>query len=406
MAERTHKPTPRRLREARKRGEVVHSRELISLASFVALWICLWLGAGELWKHLARIGDHAVMAADPVLGTQPWQRLAQSVLLDALWVILPLSFVGVFCAVLVGLLQTRGMVAMQRITPKFERINPGQGLRNLFTLRQLLELGKMLVKTALVVGLLVCFIWASLGTIVKTVYAPAADVLRAGSVLVWHLMGWAAAIYAIAAALDYGHQFHEFMKKQKMSVEELRRDLKETDGDPYIKRRRRGLGREIIFSAPVGRIASASVVVANPTHVAVALYYKAGKTPLPRVVAKGVDAEALRIRALAERDGVPVLEDRALARRLFREVAVDHYIKAELIDAVAAVFRWVRLVEESRQGSSVELTVAEAESNAAHRVNQLGEVGPVDLAAQTGNVHINDVVERGSAPDVLPDLMR
>jgi type III secretion protein U len=405
MPEKSHKPTPRRLREARKRGEVARSRELSSLASFIALWICLWLGAGDFWKRLARIIDHAAMATDPVVGVQPWQSEAQSILLDALWVILPLLGVSVVFSVLVGGLQTRGMISMEPVSPKFERINPGQGLRNLFTVRQLLELGKMLVKAVLLLGLLAYFICVSLGTIVTAVYTPVADVLRMGSVLVWRLMGWAAVIYAVTAVLDYAHQFYEFMKKQKMSIEELRRDSQETDGNPHIKNRRRSLGREMIFSGPPGRMAPASVVVVNPTHVAVALYYKAGKTPLPRVVAKGVDAMALRIRAQAERDGVPVLEDRELARRLFREVAVDHYIKEELIDAVAAVFRWVRLAEKSRQ-TSVELAVAEAESDATHRVNQLGEVGPVDLAAQTRNVHVDDVVERGGSPDIFPDLMR
>jgi type III secretion protein U len=405
MPEKSHKPTPRRLRQARKRGEVARSRELSSLASFIALWICLWLGAGDFWKRLARIIDHVAMATDPVLGAQPWQNQVQSILLDALWVILPLLGVSVVFAVLVGGLQTRGMISMEPITPKFERLNPGQGLRNLFTVRQLLELGKMLIKAVLLLGLLVYFISVSLGTMVKAVYAPVADVLRVGSVLVWRLMGWAAVIYAVTAVLDYAHQFYEFMKKQKMSTEELRRDFQETDGNPHIRNRRRSLGREMILSDPLGRIAPASVVVVNPTHVAVALYYKAGKTPLPRVVAKGADAMALRIRAQAERDGVPVLEDRALARRLFREVAVDHYIKEELIDAVAAVFRWVRLADRSRQ-TSVEVAVAEAESDATHRVNQLGEVGPVDLAAQTRNVHIDDVVEGGGSPDVFPDLMR
>jgi type III secretion protein U len=375
------------------------------MASFIALWTCLWLGADDFWKRLARLVDHVAMATDPVVGVQPWQDQARSMLLDALWVILPLLGVSVAFAVLVGGLQTRGMISMETITPKFERINPGQALRNLFTVRQLLELGKMLVKTVLLLGLLGYFICISLGTIVTAVYAPVADVLRMGSVLVWRLMGWAAVIYAVTAVLDYAHQFYEFMKKQKMSIEELRRDLQETEGNPHIKNRRRSLRRELISSHSSSRIAPASVVVVNPTHVAVALYYKAGKTPLPRVVAKGADAMALHIRAQAERDGVPVREDRALARRLFREVAVDHYIKEELIDAVAAVFRWVRLVEESRQ-TSVELGVAEAESDATDRVNQLGEVGLVDLAAQTRDVHVDDVVERGGSPDVFPDLMR
>src|SRR5580658_1748401 len=108
MSEKTLKPTQRRLRDARKRGEAVRSRELSSLAAFVALWICLWVGAGFFWKHLARITDVAVMAVDPAVGAQPWERQVQSLLPDVLWVIVPLLGVGVAVAVFVGSLQTRG----------------------------------------------------------------------------------------------------------------------------------------------------------------------------------------------------------------------------------------------------------------------------------------------------------
>jgi type III secretion protein U len=406
MSEKTYQPTPRRLREARKRGEVAVSGALTSLASFLALWIGLGFGAGEFWKHLAHIVDQAARAADPGGGMQFGQGAAASMMLDALWVILPLLLLGGVFAVMVGGLQTRGLVSMRPLIPTFTRINPAVNLRNLFTLRQLLGLAGMLVKSALLLGLLVYFIRASLDTLVKAAYASPVDVLRIGSVMAWHLMGWVAVIYALAAAFDYAHQFYAFMKRQKMSLDEVRRDYKETEGNPHIKHSRRALGREMIFSNSPGRPGPpASVVITNPTHVAVALYYKAGETPLPRVVAKGADAMALQIRRRAQREGVPVLEDRPLARRLFREVAVDHYINGELVDAVAAVFRWVRQVEKTRQ-MSVRLTVAEAESDAAHRVNQLGEVGPVDLTAQPGDVHVNDVVKRGGAPDVFPDFVR
>jgi type III secretion system FlhB-like substrate exporter len=143
----------------------------------------------------------------------------------------------------------------------------------------------------------------------------------------------------------------------------------------------------------------------NPTHFAVALYYEPGATPLPRVVAKGVDAAALKIRKLAERSGVPVLEDRLLARRLYSDVPVGQYIRDELIDAVAAVFRWLKLMQDQRRGS-VDIAVAETESHPAHSVNQPGEVGPVDLAAKPGDMHVNDIVQGRGAPHVFPDLMR
>jgi type III secretion protein U len=405
MSEKTYQPTPRRLRQARKHGEAAVSRELISLGSFLVLWIGLWLAANEFWKHLAHIVDQAARAPDSMGGPQFVQRAVLSVVFDALWVILPLLLLSGVSAVLVGGLQTRGLISMRPLIPRFDRINPATNLRNLFKLRNLLELCAMLVKAALLVGLLAYFIRTSIGTLAEAAYAPPADVLHLGSLLAWHLMGWVAVIYAMAAAFDYALKYHAFMKNLKMSLDEVRRDHKETEGDPHIKHRRRSLGREMIFSNPLARVPGASVVVANPTHFAVALYYKPGETPLPRVVAKGVDGMALQIRLRAQQEGVPVVEERLLARRLFREVAVNHYINGELVDAVAAVFRQVKPVRKSQE-TSVQLALAETKSDAPHRVNQLGEVGPVDLAPQSGDVHVNDVIEGGGTPDVFPDLVR
>lgn len=405
MSEKTHKPTPRRLREARKKGEVVRSRDLTSFASFVAFWICLWVCAGSTFTHITHIADFAARAADPVAGARPWQNQLESMLLEAAWVLVPLLGASALLAVLVGVMQTRGLVSLVPLTPRFDRMNPGEQLRNLVSTRSLLELGKMLVKMLLLLSVLVYFITQALDTLMRQIYAPVADILHLGGALLWHLMGWSAVVYALAAALDYGHQFYEFMKKQKMSIEDLRQEFRETEGDPHIKGRRRQLAREALFASFLTRLPKASVVVANPTHFAVALYYEPGATPLPRVVAKGVDAMALKIRALAERSGVPVLEDRPLARKLYQDVAVGHYIKDELIDAVAAVFRWVRLMEEQRHGS-VQLGVSEAKADAPHGVNQPGQVGPVDLAPKPGDVHVNDVVQGRGTSNVFPDLVR
>jgi type III secretion system FlhB-like substrate exporter len=137
----------------------------------------------------------------------------------------------------------------------------------------------------------------------------------------------------------------------------------------------------------------------------VALKYQAGETPLPKVVAKAVDAAALNMRAHAERTGVPVLEDPPLARRLHSQVQVGEYIQDEFIDAVAAVYRWVQLVDEQRR-ESLDLAVAEAEADAPHRVYEPGEIGTVDLAAQSGDMHVDDIIERGGSTHVFPNLVR
>jgi type III secretion protein U len=407
MSEKKYKPTRKKLRDLRKQGDVARSRELTSLAAFVALWICLWLGGSYWWRHLAHIAERAIAAADPTFGTarRSWIEDVQSLALDMVWILGPLLCVGVAAAVLVGGLQTRGLISFASLVPKFERINPAQRLRNLLSTRHLFELGKMLVKTLALLGVLFYCISGSLDSLAKTAYAPVGDLLRIGAALIWRLMGGVAAVFAVGAALDYAHQFYEFMKKHRMSIEELRRDYRETDGDPHTKRRRRAVARELLFNPVVGSQPAPSVVIANPTHVSVALYYESGKTPLPRVVEKGLDAAALKIRAKAERDGVPVLEDPPLARKLFRDVALGQYINEESIDAVAAVFRWVRLGQERRRGL-LRLAPTETEPNTGHRINEPDEVGPVDLAAPSGDVQVDDVVERGGSTHVFPNLHR
>jgi type III secretion protein U len=407
MTEKTEKPTPRKLREVRKRGEVVRSRELISLSAYVGLWICLGVGASFGWQHISRLAERAILAPQAVAGADPQRLLSQvqTPFSDALWILLPLFAVAIAGAVLVGFVQTRGLVSFTPITPKFDRISPALGLRNLFTTRQLFELGRMLVKATLLLGLLFYCVRSSLDPLTRTVYAPAPDLPRIAGALLWRLLGWAALAYAVGAVLDYAHQFHEFMKRHRMSVAELRRDYRDTEGDPRIKGHRRALARETVFNRALSGLSSASVLVVNPTHFAVALCYVQGQTPLPRVVAKGTDALARKMRAIAQEKGVPVLEDAPLARRLYRAVPIDHYIPPEMIDAVAAVFRWVRLMED-RRDESVRLALAEAETNSPHRVDQPGEVGRIDLAAQPGDVHVDHVIKGGRPPDIFPDLMR
>jgi type III secretion protein U len=344
MGEKTEQPTPKKLRDARKRGEVAASRQLTSFVVFVGLLASLWLGARFIFRHLAGILEQAILApgairADPGRPSPPG---VQSMLHDAAWITGLLLAVGIGSAVLAGALQTRGVFSFTPLTPKFERINPAQGLRKLFSTRQLFELGKVLTKIALLAGAVSWSLARSLDSVLKMAYAPVTDLLSVSGDIVLSLMTSAALVYALDAAFDYAHQFHEFMKGQRMSIEEVRREFRDAEGDPHLKSQRRSTARELVEERMLDRVPSASVVIANPTHVCVALYYVPGETALPRVVAKGVDAVALRIRSAARRAAVPVFEDPPLARRLFCDVALDAYITDSLIDPIAAAFRWAR----------------------------------------------------------------
>jgi len=343
MAEKTHKPTAKRLREARKRGEVVRSRELASFGAYLAVWLFLWFGAQFLFHHIAAILTRATDAAG---AKEAWLQQVHSIVSDMLWTLVPLLGLSVGCSVLFGAIQTRGVFSVHPVTPQFSRIDPAKGLRNLFSTRNLFELGKLIVKVSLLLTTFFFVISSALDPLARLVYAPAADLLRLCATVTWKLMGYAAIIYAIGAALDYAHQSYEFMKQQKMSLEELRRDYQDTEGNPRIKARRRAIARDALEAGAPHPLASANVVVADGARVVVALYYVSGETPLPMVISKGAGAQALQLRLQAEHDGVPVFEEGALANRLFREVALEDYIPETLIDAVSAAFNWAQEVDK------------------------------------------------------------
>jgi type III secretion protein U len=250
VAEKTHKPTQRKLREARKRGEVVKSRELTSFASYIAILVLLWTAAEPVGKRLMAILERAVQA--PGLQTPDSMRLleAQAMVRDASWIVLPLLAVSALSAMIVGAIQVRGVFSIEPIVPKFERIDPGKGLKNLFSTRQLFELLKTLVKTALLTAALAGVIIVSLNYMLKLVYSPAPDLLPGAGSIILLLMRWAAVIYAIGAGLDYAIQYFEFMKQQRMSVEEIRRETREDEGDPMIRSARRSRARDIVYSQP------------------------------------------------------------------------------------------------------------------------------------------------------------
>jgi type III secretion protein U len=252
MSEKTEKPTPHKLRDAHKRGEVAKSREVTSLASYIALLVLFGAGVEWIARKMLVIVDRAILAPglDFDRYTGAWLHELQGMVVDAAWILAPVLLIAMTAATLAGLLLTRGVFSFQPLTPKFENISPAKGLKNIFSMKQLFELGKLLVKVTLLTATLFWVATASLDALVKMVYSPATDLLRLGSKLGFSLMKQAAVVYVFCALLDYWHQHYEFMKQQRMTVDEVRREVREHEGDPWIKASRRSTARELIFADP------------------------------------------------------------------------------------------------------------------------------------------------------------
>jgi len=345
--EKTEAPSSHKLREARKRGEVASSKELTGAAGFAAALGVLWAG----WEGLAARVDHMMSTALALVASADIERdmgvAVQQMLVDMLWVLAPPMLAAVAVAMLVALVQTRGVLSMEPLKIDMARMNPGEAFSRLFSSRQGMELLKMLLKLALLLGIVALALKAHVGPLIAGVYGQPEAAGQAARHGLGTLFAWAAGMFLLLGGIDYAHQFYEFMKQNRMSKTERKREHRDQEGDPYLRSELRTRRKELLGSSLRGGLRSANVVVTNPTHFAVALYYEAGVVDLPVVVAKGQDANALRMRLDARQRGVPILENPPLARSLFRSVGLGEAIGDEHVDDVAEVFRWLASLQGS-----------------------------------------------------------
>ncbi|WP_394142698.1 EscU/YscU/HrcU family type III secretion system export apparatus switch protein [Burkholderia multivorans] len=338
MSEKNQPPTAKRLREAREKGDVPKSAETISSAFFVGVCVALAVGVGTLFARLQalfRLVFDAVGAADPSA------RIAA--LIDAAardWATLSAQIVaaGLLLGVLAGFVQVGGVMAWSRLVPQLSRLNPAEGLKNLWSLRNLVNFAKMLLKTALLVATLGWLIVESLDPSVQSGFTRPMSILALIVKLLMLLFGWAALIYVVMALIDIVHQRHEFNRKMKMSIDEVRREHKEDEGDPHIEAKRRQLAREVQFASLPDRIGFASVVVYSP-RVAVALHY-GGIGTLPWVLARGEGDAAERIVRLARDALRPTLANVGLAQALYDTTPENGTIQPQHFREVAQLLKW------------------------------------------------------------------
>ncbi|MBU9126820.1 EscU/YscU/HrcU family type III secretion system export apparatus switch protein [Burkholderia multivorans] len=338
MSEKNQPPTAKRLREAREKGDVPKSAETISSAFFVGVCVALAVGVGTLFARLQalfRLVFDAVGAADP---SAPIAALIDAAARD--WATLSAQIVaaGLLLGVLAGFVQVGGVMAWSRLVPQLSRLNPAEGLKNLWSLRNLVNLAKMLLKTALLVATLGWLIVESLDPSVQSGFTRPMSILALIVKLLMLLFGWAALIYVVMALIDIVHQRHEFNRKMKMSIDEVRREHKEDEGDPHIEAKRRQLAREVQFASLPDRIGFASVVVYSP-RVAVALHY-GGIGTLPWVLARGEGDAAERIVRLARDALRPTLANVGLAQALYDTTPENGTIQPQHFREVAQLLKW------------------------------------------------------------------
>jgi len=341
--------TPRRLEEAREKGQVARSRELTAAASVLAAALAFaWLGPRVFERCAALVRTGLVLDREQALSAPRMLEQLSTFSQDALIAFLPLLAALLVAAVAAPLLLSGGVFSWHVVKPDFNRLNPVRGLGNMVSSHGLVELVKALLKCALLGAIgawALMHYWDGMQTL-PVLAAPGAARLL-GDELAGTFLALACGL-GVIAALDVPWQLWQHAKQLRMSREEVKQEMRESDGDPQQKARIRSVQRAMARKRMMAAVPTANVIVANPEHYAVALAYKEGGMRAPRVVAKGVDEVAQRIKALGVAHGVPILEAPPLARALFRHTELGADIPAALFAAVAQVLAYVHQVQRFR----------------------------------------------------------
>lgn len=340
--ERTEQATPRRRQEARRRGQVARSVELSSVAVFLAVVMVLKAisegalqGAMESVRFALTHLHHTEFSPALVLS------FTSGCLSHAAKAFLPVIGVATVVGVVVNLLQVGVLFTAEPLAPNWARLNPVAGFTRLFSRRAFVEGVKALLKVWLIGWLTFSAVRADAAMLWRTSEIdPLMVLMLVGQLL--YKMAWRVGLaMLVLALLDYGFQRWEYEKSLRMTKEEVKQEMKQTEGDPQVKSRIRARQQAIARRRMMQAVPKADVVVTNPTHYAVALQYDSEKMAAPTVVAKGMNLIALRIREVAQRHGVPIVENPPLAQSLYRTVEIGQQIPPELYQAVAEVLAYV-----------------------------------------------------------------
>ena len=349
-SQRTEEPTQRRLDEAHGKGDVVKSGEINSLVLLSSGVLALAMfGSMSVQRFAADFRVFLENPADIVINAGTASDLLEYATYGLIAVLAPAVGLMTFAALAGNVLQHRPVFSAARLKPDLSKLSPMKGFGRLFGLDGLMNFIKGIAKILLAGGACFWAVWPELGRVAGAIDLSPAGIVELAMLLIFKAVLAALAVLAVLAAADYIYQRHRFMARHRMSRQELRDEIKQSEGDPMVKARIRQIRLERSRKRMIAAIPQATVVITNPTHYAVALKYESGKMGAPVCVAKGVDHMALTIRKVAEENGVPIVENPPLARALYAAVEVDDEIPADHYKAVAQVIGYVmRLANRTR----------------------------------------------------------
>lgn len=339
--EKTEKPTQKKLQDLRKQGKVARSKDVAATIGVVSLLFFVMAGsaffvriiADLFGRCLAGIAGSAETPTPDIFGAAG-RALA--------WCTFPVCGIAVLMGVAGYAAQFGFIVSFDALKPQGGKLNPAANLKQMFSPDAFFEFGMSLLKLC-VLGIIFYFMArGSVAALVNSLYAGPSAVVPTLSVMFKKTLIWFSAAFALMAGADFLFRKHRFIKQNMMTKDEVKREYKDSEGDPHIKARRRQLAEEAIEQAILEKTRKATVLVVNPTHYAVALFYDENSNQLPLVMGKGEGRLALRMMKAAQEEGIPIMRDIPLARGLFAEAVIDHQIPVGFIKPVAETLKWAR----------------------------------------------------------------
>lgn len=352
-SDKTEEPTEHKLQEARKKGQVFKSQDIISTALLLATaGILSSTGPGIFWS-IAEYTKHVYGLIETIPTTPLSER---NYFIDGINLVtvfmtsmVPLFAAAFIVAIIGNLAQIKFIFSMEPMNPKLSKISPIEGFKRIFSVKSLIELAKQVIKLVVIGWICYKIVKSSIMTMSQSIQWDLYQTTSYLKVLVKKIITDVLMAMTGLSILDYIFQKSQFMKQMKMSMQELKDEYKDTEGNPQVKGKIKQLMRQAAMGRMMGNVAQASAVLTNPTHLAVAIRYKQGEDKMPVIVAKGERLVAVQIKVLAEENNVPIIENVELARALFGACEVGNGIPPELYKATAEVLAYVFKLKKRRE---------------------------------------------------------
>lgn len=345
MSDKTEQPTPKKLRDARKEGQIAKSQELPSTATTIALFSVIILG----WEYFFNTFNELLHIPINAMN-RPFDEIFYPTLFAVLAciakIVLPIVFTVMIMGTIANLIQVGFLFSVKAAQPKLSNMNPKNWFKKTFSIKNLIEFIKSSIKVIVIGWVAILIVKKHIMSLQLIPRVGIGAVFSSLGTILFELAAYVCGIMVLIAALDYLFQRWQHLKQLRMSKDEVKREYKEMEGDAQIKSKRKQLHKEMVEQGATETTKKATVLVTNPTRIAIALYYEEGETPLPMVLAKGEGDLAKRMVATAKEEGIPIMQNIPLARALLSDSQEHAYIPGDLVRQVADVLLWVKSLEK------------------------------------------------------------